>query len=1111
MSAVRTATVRTRLAGLLATTALIGIVVGLPVALSSLGANPLPPHLPSWFEVRSALTSPDDGTLALRAVTVIAWTAWMFLTGSVLLEVVSRIRGITTPKLPGLRLPQVTAQALVSTALMLFLTAPLLVNGGPTASAQPPTPHPDHTTSSSITTRPTPAGSTQTGTAVRVPDDGDTAGSRTPPRVSQHSSTVPYTVQRGDSLWSIAADHLGSGTHYLEIAQLNADVLRGRPGFLTPGTVLRLPAPTSAGNGRGQEVRQVMVRPGDTLSEIAEEELGDADRYPEIFDASKSVTQPGGVHLSDPDVIDVGWTLTIPGPAPHTTQKAPPPHAADRANRPPTQQLGGRPTTDHTSPTPRLAPVPSTKPGSAQPTREPSTSASQAPTTGAATPEPTAETVQAETVAPVWLLTGLTGGGAVLAGSMLILLRSRRRSQFRNRRPGRTIAVPEPALTPVEKTVSVIGGTAEPTVEFVDAVLRRLAARQTAAWRAMPKVAAVELTRTALRLHLSEPFDMREPWRASADKLRWTVTSDIDLDQLGAGAVDQPAPYPLLVSVGATEAGDVWLLNCEQLGAVSITGDPIFAHDFARYLAAELACNPWSNSVTVDCLGVADEVAIMNPERLRIHAGQTGSAEHPVTEAVAEAAAMLDRTVEGDTDVVTARAQQVGADAWPARLLLVNVADREPASLEKLLRLVADHPGRTGTAVVLTGESNPPRGVVLCVDQHGRVSLPHAQLDLVAVGLTSDEALGCAALLAQVYNFDDVEIPERPAVEGWRAYANEAGALRGEHTFPRNTSPEELPEPAESMLAGDDREYVHSAATTEEDLAVLAPQVPVRVRSTITDGDPALDADVTAWHDPDCDLPRLTLLGPVGARTRGTAIAKRKPYYTELLAYLAIRPHGATPEEVADAFSISGPRVRNDIKILRDWLGTNPRTGRRHLPDARDSAAAQARGIGVYQVEGLLTDADLFRRLRVRGESRGVDGIADLIAALKLVTGQPFDRLRPGGWAWLFDGDRLDQHMMCAIVDVAHLVATHSLKERDLPVARFAAEIAALAAPYEEIPRLDLAAVAAAEGKHRESAKILRDGICNRSDDGLAPTELPARTEQILTNRNLLTGDKARR
>ena len=226
---------------------------------------------------------------------------------------------------------------------------------------------------------------------------------------------------------------------------------------------------------------------------------------------------------------------------------------------------------------------------------------------------------------------------------------------------------------------------------------------------------------------------------------------------------------------------------------------------------------------------------------------------------------------------------------------------------------------------------------------------------------------------------------------------------------------------------------------------------------------------MTAWFSDRCDRPRLTLLGPVGVRAHGAPISKRKPYYTELLTYLATRPHGATPEEVADAFSITGPRVRNDVKVVRDWLGINPRTGRKHLPDARDTAAAQDRGIGVYQIEDLLIDADLFRRLRVRGETRGPHGITDLRRALSLVTGQPFDQLRPGGWTWMFEGDRLDQHLLCAVVDVAHLVTTHALHQGDLPVARAAAELAALAAPYEEIPRLDLAAVAAAQGRTRRS------------------------------------------
>jgi hypothetical protein len=181
-----------------------------------------------------------------------------------------------------------------------------------------------------------------------------------------------------------------------------------------------------------------------------------------------------------------------------------------------------------------------------------------------------------------------------------------------------------------------------------------------------------------------------------------------------------------------------------------------------------------------------------------------------------------------------------------------------------------------------------------------------------------------------------------------------------------------------------------------------------------------------------------------------------------------------------------------------------PSTGRRHLSDPRDSAAARARGIGVYQVEDLLLDVDLFRRLRVRGESRGADGIDDLRQALRLVTGQPFDKLRPGGWTWLYEGDRLDHHLICGIVDVAHLVTTHALAEGDLNTARAATQIATAAAPYEEIPRLDLAAVAGAAGHRQEAARILRDQVCNRSDDGDPPLELSERTEQILASHNWL-------
>ena len=47
------------------------------------------------------------------------------------------------------------------------------------------------------------------------------------------------------------------------------------------------------------------VKSGDTLSSIAQSELGDSARYTEIFNANRNI-------LSNPDAIDVGQTLRIP-------------------------------------------------------------------------------------------------------------------------------------------------------------------------------------------------------------------------------------------------------------------------------------------------------------------------------------------------------------------------------------------------------------------------------------------------------------------------------------------------------------------------------------------------------------------------------------------------------------------------------------------------------------------------------------------------------------------------------------------------------------------------------------------------------------------------------
>lgn len=57
---------------------------------------------------------------------------------------------------------------------------------------------------------------------------------------NNETNGVQYVVRQGDSLWSIAGEHLGNGSKYKEISKLNADILEDE-NDLTVGMRLSLP------------------------------------------------------------------------------------------------------------------------------------------------------------------------------------------------------------------------------------------------------------------------------------------------------------------------------------------------------------------------------------------------------------------------------------------------------------------------------------------------------------------------------------------------------------------------------------------------------------------------------------------------------------------------------------------------------------------------------------------------------------------------------------------------------------------------------------------------------------------------------------------------------
>ena len=125
-------TLTQRLQGLAATLLILLLVAGVPFLLIAIGAAPWKADL---GELRTLLTSPDDGTLAMVVIAAVAWIAWAFVAVSVVLEVVSQVRGLPTPTLPGLGAPQRAVGQLVAVAALLFVAAPTVVAAFPAPPA----------------------------------------------------------------------------------------------------------------------------------------------------------------------------------------------------------------------------------------------------------------------------------------------------------------------------------------------------------------------------------------------------------------------------------------------------------------------------------------------------------------------------------------------------------------------------------------------------------------------------------------------------------------------------------------------------------------------------------------------------------------------------------------------------------------------------------------------------------------------------------------------------------------------------------------------------------------------------------------------------------------
>ncbi len=177
------------------------------------------------------------------------------------------------------------------------------------------------------------------------------------------------------------------------------------------------------------------------------------------------------------------------------------------------------------------------------------------------------------------------------------------------------------------------------------------------------------------------------------------------------------------------------------------------------------------------------------------------------------------------------------------------------------------------------------------------------------------------------------------------------------------------------------------------------------------------------------------VLGPVVVR--GACRPLRRSRTTELVAYLALHPHGASTDVWATALwpdrLVAPATLHSTCSVARRALGRSA-TGRDHLPKSRGRLRLRPT-VG--------TDWARFTRLAASPQ------LPEWSRALDLVRGRPFDDLA-ADWPVL---EGFVAEMEEAVVDVALRVAAHHLSGARPAAARLAARAARRglrASPFDE-------------------------------------------------------------
>lgn len=679
-----------------------------------------------WSRIEPALTNRlTEATIAdvvVRVSLVVAWVAIITVVVTVFAELghMSRHHGLPMPDIRGLGLSQRVARV-IATGLLVVI--PMVGSSSRVVASDASTlvPLPRAAASYVMTLDPNPAAVS----AAPRPLGREVAHGTAPAEmeIKVGVESVEYVVKAGDSIYGIAGRLAGpTAADVADYAERLLDLNMGRTmpegqlfnnaAYIDVGWTLLLPT-----DGGSWESQAVMANPNtepgavnhvashvvdrnESLWTIAAEDLGDGQRWHEVFAANEGRTFADGRTLNDPDVIQPGWDLVIPGPDAATDAAgAVPAHTETEwsgvdqpmsADPAPSESLPISSATDTTVADSSVADR-----SEADPVLDVLLDVSELPvgaagelgdddlessvestdsdefanaaavntwqndplTTTTTTSSPDNDESPSET--GVQLIT--LERAAMLAGGVLLLLAARRRQQLRAARPRARIPTPAPATVSVERQLRAVGGGER--FARVDIAVRAAAPALMARGA---QVAAVLISNDgSIELWATGPVSLLPPWRGIGD--RWSLPGDTPLEALAAEARRVIAPCPTLVQMGVQRGSgrngdrDVYV-DLEAIGAIEVGGTGAQADAIVAAVASTLASSVLAEVTTLVGLGVPDEAFLGH--RLHVGAHDAASAYAAVAEAIGSTAHQTSSTFD-------LRSRATGGDSWEPAVLLV--------------------------------------------------------------------------------------------------------------------------------------------------------------------------------------------------------------------------------------------------------------------------------------------------------------------------------------------------------------------------------------------------------------------------------------------------------